>query len=531
MKNLKLFLLVTILLTSTSSLIAQSNTKLTSSELQNWFKADLEKDSIPGISFEKAKDFLKNKKSEPVVIGVLETSTDISHKDLKDWVWKNQDEIKDNGIDDDNNGYIDDINGWNFIGNLKGLNSENERILMNPELVNDKSLLKKAKKEYKASLKERTKDYKDDIKSIELLKARHNRLTNYFENDDYTLEDVLNIQTKNQDIKKDIEYIKKRNKMITHIYDRGTGPALDLTSPYYIKNQISSMIKYKKEDSIIASGQSLKIDFRKSLGDDLENLSDNQYGNNNVNQYIDEDHGTHVAGILVSNNISKNYSLMPLRINGSFGDEHDKDVALSIKYAVDNGAKVINASFEKYHSEYSDFVYEAIKYAEEKDVLIIIAAGNYNLNRDKVLIFPNDHKGLKNEFTTNVIIVGSSTHRFGKDIVSYFSNYGKRNVDIFAPGSKIYSTLPKNSYGYKGGTSMATPMAAAIAATIRSYYPNLSVKEVKEVILNSGTKIDFEVNIPGKRNKSINFSELCKSSSIVNFYNAVVLAEKLSLKK
>jgi cell wall-associated protease len=398
---------------------------------------------------------------------------------------------------------------------------------MNPALVKDKSLLKKAKKEYNTLLKEITKDYKDDIKILKLLKERDDRLTNYFKREDYTLEDILNIQTNNKDIEKDIKSIKSRIKFSKRVF----GKEVDIKSTYYIKNQILATEKFKKEDSIIASGQSIKIDYRKGLGDDLENLNDKQYGNNKVNAFIDEEHGTHISGILVANSISKNYSLMPLRINGSVGDEHDKDVALSIRYAVDNGAKVINASITKYYSPYSDWVYDALKYAESNDVLIIIAAGNDSLNRDATLSFPNDNKGLNNELTTNVIVVGSSTHRFGKNIVSSFSNYGKRNVDIFAPGSKIYSTLPKNKYGYRGGTSMATPMVAAIAATIRSYYPNLSAKEVKEVILNSGTKIYFEVDIPSKRNKSINFSELCKSNSIVNYYNAVVLAEILSLKK
>ena len=527
MRHLKLSVLVIILLISSNELIAQSNKKLTSSELENWFKADLEQDSIVGISFKKAEKFLKNKKNVPVVIGVIETSVDISHKDLKGWIWENPNEIKDNGIDDDNNGYIDDINGWNFIGNLTTLNYEYERIIMNPYLVKDKSLLKKAKKEYNTLLKERTKDYKDDIKTLKLLEERDIRLTNYFQREDYTLEDVLNIESDNKNIQKDIKSIKTRKKISKPAFGR----ELDVKLPYFIKNQILASKKYKKEDSIIVSGQSIKIDYRKSLGDDIENLSDKQYGNNNVNPYIDEDHGTHVTGILVANNISRNYSIIPLRINGSVGDEHDKDVALSIRYAVDNGAKVINASFEKYYSPHSEWVYKAIKYAEEKDVLIIIAAGNYNLNRDETLVFPNDNKGLNNEFTTNAIVVGSSKPYFGKNILSSFSNYGKNNVDIFAPGNKIYSTLPQNEYGFKGGTSMAAPMVTSIAATIRSYYPNLSAKEVKQVILNSGTKIDFEVNIPSERNKSVNFSELCKSSSIVNFYNAVVLAETLSLKK
>ncbi|MCT4697569.1 S8 family serine peptidase [Tenacibaculum haliotis] len=527
MRNLKLFLLVIILLISSNKLIAQSNKKLTASELENWFKADLGQDSIAGISFKKAKEFLKNKEDESVVIGVIETSIDISHKDLKNWIWKNKNEIEGNGIDDDNNGYIDDINGWNYIGNLTKLNYEYERIIINPKLVEDKSLLKKANKEYNALLKEITKDYKDGIKTLKFLKKRHSRFTEYFQREDYTLNDILKIETSNKDLIKEIKSIEKRIEFSKRYF----GKEIEQNEPYYIANQILATKKHIIEDSLIVSGQSIKTDYRKSLGDDLENLNDKQYGNNIVDTNLDEEHGTHISGILVANSISKNYSLMPLRINGSVGDEHDKDVALSIRYAVDNGAKVINASFEKYYSPYSDWVYEAIKYAEEKDVLIIIAAGNYNLNRDETLVFPNDNKGLKSEFTNNAIVVGSSKPNYGKYILSYFSNYGKDNVDIFAPGNKIYSMLPENKYGFKSGTSMAAPMVTAIAATIRSYYPNLSAKEVKEVILNSGTKINFEVNIPSERNKSVNFSELCKSSSVVNYYNAVVLAETLSLKK
>lgn len=508
---------------------------------KNWHHTDLKKNHIAGISTEQAYDFLKYKKGDTVIVAVIDSSIDILHEDLKNKIWKNIDEIEDNGIDDDNNGYIDDINGWNFTGNLTFQNREYERIIMNPSLIEDKNIIRKAHKEYKKRLKTAHKNIKYSKKNLKILISKHQIFSNHLDKENYTLDEVFNIKSKNSKLNKEIKATKKWVDMVLTISTHY--PNIELVNtknPNVIINLINVNKKNISKDSIFLTGQSIKIDFRKTLGDNLENLNDNNYGNNKVNFFIEEEqHGTHVAGIIAANRkngigangIAENAKIMSIRAVPD-GDEHDKDIALAIRYATDNGAKVINMSFGKSYSPNANWVYDAIKYAEEKDVLIVIAAGNDNLNVDTNFTYPNDTKDLKNEFSNNVIVVGaSSIFYYGKGVAAFFSNYGKNNVDIFAPGYLIYSTVPNNKYNFKDGTSMAAPVVTGIAALIRSYYPNLTAKQVKQIILESGTKVEFEVLSPGSYTKKVPFSSLCSSSSIANAYNAVKMAEKLTSEK
>jgi len=209
------------------------------------------------------------------------------------------------------------------------------------------------------------------------------------------------------------------------------------------------------------------------------------------------------------------------------GDEYDKDVANGIRYAVDNGAKVINMSFGKGYSPQKQWVYDAIKYAESKDVLLVHAAGNDAADNDKVNNFPNDAKDLKTEFSDNVITVGALSPSYSDKLPASFSNYGKLNVDVFAPGVKIYSTIPDNKYQYFSGTSMATPEVAGIAALIRSYYPKLTASQVKHILMNSGIKVEKEVLLPGGKGKKVLFADLSVSGRIVNAYNALRMADQM----
>lgn len=518
------------------NLNGQNNLKLDHNELKTWYLFDLTNDSIVGISAQKAFTFLNNKKSSEVIIGVIDSGMDIQHEVLKDNIWLNKDEIANNKIDDDANGFIDDVNGWNFVGDLTFQNYEYERIIMNPDLADNKKILNKAKKLYKTSFKEAIKDIKSTKISLDRLEKSHETFTKYFNKSDYTFKEILEIKTLEPDLTHEIlevqNYIASINRIseISPIYN-----PIDLNTKNIIVNRISALKKRYQTERIQTSGNTVKNDYRATLGDDLTNIDDTGYGNNNVSVNIEnEEHSTHVAGIirLIRNNDKKvdstnNTLIMPIRILGS-GDEHDKDVALSIRYAVDNGAKIINASLRKEFSPNKAMVYESIKYAAEHDVLIIIAAGNESLNLDLNFRYPNDSKDLTTEFTNNVIVVGASNPYYGKNLACDFSNYGKFNVDIFAPGYSIFSTTPNNSYNFKEGTSMAAPVVASIAGLIRSYYPQLSANQVKEIILNSGTKINFKVNTPGSLNKKVAFSELCSSNSIVNAYNAIIMADKLS---
>jgi subtilisin family serine protease len=300
-------------------------------------------------------------------------------------------------------------------------------------------------------------------------------------------------------------------------------------------------VEIKKElEGIISTlnGENLKQDYRKVLGDNPNDLTDTKYGNNNVIGPDKQEalHGTHVAGIVAQgryNNIggdgvaSNNVEIMTLRAVPD-GDEYDKDIALSIRYAVDNGAKVINGSFGKSFSPHKQWVYDAIKYAEKKDVLIVHAAGNDAKNIDIEDNFPNDSDDKKTEFADNLITIGALNFEYGENVVANFSNFGALNVDVFAPGVQIYATTPENSYQYLAGTSMAAPNVAGVAALIRSYYPKLSASQVKQILMDSGTAINTMVQVGGKNGEKKQFSTLSKSGKIVNAYSALQMAAKMS---
>ena len=216
---------------------------------------------------------------------------------------------------------------------------------------------------------------------------------------------------------------------------------------------------------------------------------------------------------------------MPVRAVPN-GDEYDKDIALAIRYAVDNGAKVINGSFGKDYSPHAQWVYDAIKYAASKDVLIVHAAGNDSKNVDTEPNFPTDQvDGV--EIADNLLTIGALNYKYGENLIAKFSNYGQKNVDVFAPGVKIYATVPQNKYKYLQGTSMASPNAAGVAALIRSYYPNLKAAQVKQILMQSGTPINMEVKVDAKGIKEP-FSETCVSGKIVNAYNALKMADEMS---
>ena len=275
------------------------------------------------------------------------------------------------------------------------------------------------------------------------------------------------------------------------------------------------------------------FDGRKIVGDNPNDLNDRNYGNSDVRAKNGRTHGTHVSGIIAAkrnngigiNGAANNVKIMAIR-NTPSGDEYDKDVALGVYYAVDNGAKVINMSFGKSFSPHSDWVRNAIAYAAENDVLIVAASGNDGKNTDLKNYFPNDQINNGTEVSNTFLKVGSNGPKYGSSLVASYSNYGKSTVDVFAPGSQIYSTYPKESYEFASGTSMAAPLVAGVAALIFSQYPNLSAAQVKQILITSGIAINKKMSLGDGTTEP--FSELSKSGKIINAYNALIMASKLS---
>ncbi|MDD3723076.1 MAG: S8 family peptidase [Lutibacter sp.] len=506
--------------------ISQKKGVIDEEQFNRWAHADLVADTIPGMSLDKAYKFLEGKQSVTVIVGVIDSGIDIEHEDLKDVLWTNTKEIPGNGIDDDNNGFVDDIHGWNFLGGngdpapeqleitrlLAPLNARFEGKTIENISEADKADFLKYQKYLEAYNASSSRHFQT-LARMEQIGANFAAVKEYLGKDSFTIEDLQGINTED-------ETLRAQVGDLIGLYGRGLDE--DAYLEFY-----ETQKKNKNYD--------FNFDGRAIVGDNPEDINDTKYGNGFViGDKESESHGTHVAGIILAsrnNNkglqgVANNAKLMVVRAVPD-GDERDKDVALAIRYAVDNGAKVINMSFGKSFSPNKEWVFDAIKYAAEKDVLLVHAAGNDNKNIDVKDNWPNDSKDKINEISDNVITVGAMSSNFNENLPASFSNYGKLNVDVFAPGVQIYSSVPKDEYAKYSGTSMASPEVAGVATLIRSYYPQLSASQVKHIIMNSGVKVNLQVLIPGGKGEKAAFSNLSKAGSIANAYNALLLADKM----
>ena len=495
---------------------------LSDKESRHWGHLDLQKDTIPGMSVDRAyAELLKKRKGEEVIVAVIDSGIDLDHEDIKDVLWTNPGEKAGDGIDNDGNGYIDDIHGYNFLGESYNEQMEMARILR----------LKIGDEAYQAAAREKLNEKLPEaqaalpqLKQIEaMVTMADNNIKEALGKENYTLADLQNYQPKNTQEERTVGMLMQVMTMGEEV-------------PAAIKD-LQQGIKYYEAQV----NYNLNVDFngRTPVGDDPYDYTDQDYGNGDPNIRVsDESHGSHVAGIIAAtrNNkkgvdgVASNVKIMSIRTVPN-GDEYDKDIALAIRYAADNGAKVINASFGKAFSPNSEWVYDALKYAASKDVLFVHAAGNdgNDLDSPENPNFPNDHPQTNtDELIDNYLTVGALTPYYGSEMVAVFSNYGKENVDIFAPGDEIYSTMPDNQYEFQGGTSMAAPAVAGLAAMIRSYFPDLTAAQVKQVIMKSGIAPSIKVQVGGPEGPEKSFSEISKSGKIANLYNALILASEVA---
>lgn len=504
----------------------------------NWYNMDYKTDQVMGISTEKAYPLLKGKSPVPVIVAVIDGGVDIHHQDLKNVLWINENEKQKNGIDNDSNGYVNDTYGWNFIGNSNGENVHYDNLEVT-------RLIKEYEPKYisvlpstKLSAKERAEfvafqkmitDYTNQMDEAQFGEINYNRLKQ-------NLDKILSSTTKTaQNItKKDIDTFKATSeaekltlRLAKKEIEKGNFPT------FY--NEIAEATEYFSTQTKYHLNKN--YDSRNIVGDDYKDAYQRFYGNNDVIG-PDAEHGTHVAGIIAAdrkndlgvNGVADNVKIMTIRVVPN-GDERDKDVANGIRYAVDNGAKVINMSFGKSYSYNKKVVEDAIKYALHKDVLLIHAAGNDGKDLDIYPNYPNKYfTDSLNTITgeaSNWITVGATGPKIGDDLLATFSNYGYKTVDVFAPGVDIYSTTPNNQYKYQDGTSMAAPVVTGLAALLRSYYPELTAQEIKQIILNSVTKVDQKVKVKKDgTTKKVYLDEISVSGGIANAYNAIIEANK-----
>lgn len=527
-----------IALTSLSSLSLSA--QKTDKPPVNWQNLDLQRDGVLGISTERAYEtFLKDKNSTPVIVAVIDSGVDIYHEDLETRIWVNQQDSVVNGIDTDENGYVDDRYGWNFIGNPSGEhvqydNLEVTRLIreLEPRYISvlPSTPMSAGERREFESYQKMVTDYAERLQKAQFGQISYRSLKK-------TIEKILEKMGTTAPTSADFSRYKPSDdmeKMAVRVVKSQLKEEPNFEKFY---EELDEAIEYF--DNQVAYHLNKKFDSRPLVGDHYEDSSERYYGNADV-VGPDAEHGTHVAGIIAAdrkNNlgikgVADNVSIMTLRTVPD-GDERDKDVANSILYAVENGAKVINMSFGKGYAKDKSVVDDAVRFAMENDVLLIHAAGNDGLDLDANPNFPNrfyvDSLGMTQGEANAWITVGATQWQNNGELIATFSNYGQKTVDVFAPGVKINSTVPGSQYKELDGTSMAAPVVSGLAALLRSYYPHLSAVEVKDIIMQSVTRIDHRVQIRDAtgRKKRVSMDQICISGGVVNAYRAIELAEKM----
>ncbi|MCX6316935.1 MAG: S8 family peptidase [Bacteroidetes bacterium] len=514
---------------------------------KGWHMLDRASSGYYGISVDKAYDFVKAKKlkSKPVIVAVIDSGIDTTHEDLKNILWINTKEIPGNGIDDDKNGYVDDIYGWNFLGGRDGNNVDQDsyeaaRVYHNlkskyeGKQIDPSSLSKEDRFEYEMWARSEKEVAGEDSKTstMELMYMRR-AYNNCLKSDSILRKAMGKEKYTGKELGDFTPVESDAKKAKNNLYGlMSQNDALETTNKEFLEGFGEYVDgEEKKAEAATKAPRPYRDEIVK---DNYTDFNDKFYGNNNVMVSNKSAlHGTHVSGIIAAsrnngvgiNGVADNVRIMSLRAVPD-GDEHDKDIALAIRYAVDNGAQVINMSFGKSFSPEKKWVDEAVRYAESKGVLMVHAAGNDAKNLDSSYNYPTPQM-LTGPRPNNWITVGASGDPKAGGLTASFSNYGKNEVDVFAPGVKIYATVPGgNTYRDLQGTSMASPVVAGLAALILEYFPNLSAAQVKMVIEKSSQKPVTNVNIPGT-DKEVKLGEISKTGGIINAYEALKLASTL----
>jgi cell wall-associated protease len=504
---------------------------------KNWHEMDLKADGFYGVSLNQAYQFLKGKKSKTVVVTTIDSGIDTLQKDLVSVLWVNPKEIPGNGIDDDHDGYVDDVHGWDFLGGKGGkvdVTETSEEVRQYYKLKDkfsgrttapagqekEYANWQRIRTVYDSTMSKAQNELKELTMEVNVLSA-----TNYY------LKRELKLQSDQTFTNADLDRIHTANDTINQsktVWGMVFSQIGGNTTNAKVLKDLSEY--YAKQNNTINPD----LDARARIVGDDPDVNDGKPYGNNILKTSDASHGTGVAGLIgaVRNNgygingIADNVRIMAIKAVPN-GDEYDKDIANAIRFAVDHGAKVINMSFGKKISPHKDWVDEAFKYAAAKDVLLVLASGNDNQDVDEKPEFPNDTY-LDGTTTDNVICVGASGPRLDTALAASFTNYGKQRVDIFAPGVKVTSIDMDAEFNTEDGTSFSAPIVTGIAALCLEYYPELSANQVKQAILESANPLTGVMVIkPGSKGEKVDFTTLCKTGGIVNAYRALQIASKM----
>lgn len=535
---MKKVLIAAAFLASFSFAFAQD--KMQNNDLKTWYHKDFSTTNVYGVNTDNAYKFLESKGLKPrtIVVGVLDSGVEVDHPGLINNMWKNPNEIPNNGIDDDKNGYVDDIYGWNFIGgktaDVDADNLEVTRMVKKYQPIFEgtdsaKNRANQAKMPEEYAIYQKSKKLYDE-KGSEAKQYYH-----YFSGFNNAIPSIVKTLNGKTLTKANLAAIKpasqedSRNLQILNslVQDAGNVGKTPKEVEELLRKEIEGALKHYESQA--TKHYNLDFDPRAEIvGDNYDNYNEKHYGNNHY-EGPDASHGTHVSGIIaglphgdeaqygVAHKVAK---IMTVRAVPD-GDERDKDVANAIRYAVDNGAKILNMSFGKAVSPGKKHVWEAMKYAEKKGVLLVKAAGNENQNIGENEYFPTNFMKQSDEkpFVSNMIVVGASTNN-SQNLRARFSNYNGKMVDVFAPGQEIYSTVPDAKYEYLQGTSMASPVVAGAAAVLWAYMPSLTPQQIKEALVKTVNKSTVNANV----DSSANFDQISVAGGVIDLYKAAQYA-------
>ena len=535
---MKKVLIAAAFLASFSFAFAQD--KMQNNDLKTWYHKDFSTTNVYGVNTDNAYKFLESKGLKPrtVVVGVLDSGVEVDHPGLINNMWKNPNEIPNNGIDDDKNGYVDDIYGWNFIGgktaDVDADNLEVTRMVKKyqPIFEGTDSAKNKANQ---AKMPEEYAIYQKSKKLYDEKGSEAKQYYHYFSGFNNAIPSIVKTLNGKTLTKANLAAIKpasqedSRNLQILNslVQDAGNVGKTPKEVEELLRKEIEGALKHYESQA--TKHYNLDFDPRAEIvGDNYDNYNEKHYGNNHY-EGPDASHGTHVSGIIaglphgdeaqygVAHKVAK---IMTVRAVPD-GDERDKDVANAIRYAVDNGAKILNMSFGKAVSPGKKHVWDAMKYAEKKGVLLVKAAGNENQNIGENEYFPTNFMKQSDEkpFVSNMIVVGASTNN-SQNLRARFSNYNGKMVDVFAPGQEIYSTVPDAKYEYLQGTSMASPVVAGAAAVLWAYMPSLTPQQIKEALVKTVNKSTVNANV----DSSANFDQISVAGGVIDLYKAAQYA-------
>ena len=493
----------------------------------DWFHDDPTTGSAPGLSTRRAYQTLLDGRApkDTVTVAIIDSGIDIEHEDLQPVIWTNEDEVPGNGMDDDQNGYVDDVHGWNFIGGPDGENVEYDTFELTRLYVRlsdrfagvDSAAVPPAERdayaryqhiqsEFESKRAEARQQLQNVRQAHRTVQAATAALKNHLQTDTLTEQAVRQVEATEPQV-------QRARDILVYFYQQGATP----TDIEEYHDYLQTQVEYRYNPD---------FNPRPIVDDDYSNKTERIYGNNDVTG-PDADHGTHVAGIVGAardngvgmDGVATGVRIMSIRAVPN-GDERDKDVANAIRYAADNGADIINMSFGKGYSPHKAVVDAAVQHADSLGVLMIHAAGNDGANIDSTDSFPT-RRYANGGAASLWIEVGASSPNPGEALAASFSNYGAETVDVFAPGASIYSTVPGNDYERNDGTSFAAPMVSGLAALIMAYHPELSAARVRALVLETGTPHGrTTVTVPGG-SRTVPFASLSRTGAVINAYTAL----------